>query len=88
MESTALSLSSGNRMCRLGHSAIGQFSTFPAVHAVSTPVIPQIEQPRVCMRCAMIFGKPGYSGPYPPKGDEPHHYHFRLHAISRANFRS
>lgn len=27
------------------------------------------------------FGKPGYSGPCPPKGHGPHHYHFRLFAL-------
>ncbi|MGA7260535.1 MAG: YbhB/YbcL family Raf kinase inhibitor-like protein [Stellaceae bacterium] len=29
------------------------------------------------------FGKPGYSGPCPPRGGGIHHYHFRLLAISR-----
>jgi hypothetical protein len=28
------------------------------------------------------FNKPGYGGPCPPKGDRPHHYHFRLSALS------
>ena len=28
------------------------------------------------------FNKPGYGGPCPPKGDHPHHYHFRLSALS------
>lgn len=27
------------------------------------------------------FGKPGYGGPCPPKGDAPHSYHFRLSAL-------
>lgn len=27
------------------------------------------------------FGKPGYGGPCPPKGDDPHGYHFRLSAL-------
>lgn len=27
------------------------------------------------------FGKPGYGGPCPPKGDTPHSYHFRLSAL-------
>jgi Raf kinase inhibitor-like YbhB/YbcL family protein len=26
-------------------------------------------------------GKPGYTGPCPPKGNGPHHYHFRLFAL-------
>ena len=30
------------------------------------------------------FGKPGYGGPCPPRGDPPHHYHFRLSALSEA----
>jgi len=28
------------------------------------------------------FGKPGYAGPCPPRGDKAHHYHFRLSALS------
>jgi Raf kinase inhibitor-like YbhB/YbcL family protein len=27
------------------------------------------------------FGRRGYGGPCPPKGDGPHHYHFRLFAL-------
>ena len=27
------------------------------------------------------FGKPGYSGPCPPPGHGPHHYHFKLFAL-------
>lgn len=27
------------------------------------------------------FGKPGYSGPCPPKGQGPHHYRFKLFAL-------
>src|SRR5262249_25405817 len=44
-----------DRMRPPGYPAIGLFSTFPAVHTVSTPVIPQTGQPRVRMRCAMIL---------------------------------
>jgi hypothetical protein len=29
------------------------------------------------------FQKYGYGGPLPPKGDQPHHYHFRLYALDR-----
>ncbi|MGO9008015.1 MAG: YbhB/YbcL family Raf kinase inhibitor-like protein [Beijerinckiaceae bacterium] len=28
------------------------------------------------------FGRPGYGGPCPPHGHGPHHYHFRLLALS------
>ena len=28
------------------------------------------------------FGKTGYGGPCPPKGHGPHHYHFKLFALS------
>jgi len=28
------------------------------------------------------FGRPGYGGPCPPRGDPPHRYHFRLSALS------
>ena len=27
------------------------------------------------------FGEAGYSGPRPPKGDGPHHYHFEIYAL-------
>jgi phosphatidylethanolamine-binding protein (PEBP) family uncharacterized protein len=27
------------------------------------------------------FGKEGYGGPCPPKGDQPHHYNFLLYAL-------
>ena len=27
------------------------------------------------------FGRPGYGGPCPPKGDPPHHYLFTVHAL-------
>lgn len=30
------------------------------------------------------FGEARYGGPCPPPGDPPHHYHFRLAALSRA----
>lgn len=28
------------------------------------------------------FGEPGWGGPQPPKGDDPHRYFFRLYAVS------
>ena len=31
------------------------------------------------------FGKPGYSGPCPPRGGKAHRYHFRLNALSEAS---
>ncbi|MGP0094961.1 MAG: YbhB/YbcL family Raf kinase inhibitor-like protein [Xanthobacteraceae bacterium] len=33
------------------------------------------------------FGRPGYGGPCPPRGDGPHHYHFRLLALSTDRLR-
>jgi Raf kinase inhibitor-like YbhB/YbcL family protein len=27
------------------------------------------------------YGAPGYGGPCPPKGDKPHHYHFKIFAL-------
>lgn len=30
------------------------------------------------------FGKPGYGGPCPPKGDKPHRYRFTVHALKVA----
>ena len=29
------------------------------------------------------FGKSGYGGPCPPKGDKPHHYIFTVYAVSK-----
>jgi Raf kinase inhibitor-like YbhB/YbcL family protein len=31
------------------------------------------------------FGKPGYGGPCPPKGNGPHHYHFKTFALDVAS---
>ena len=33
------------------------------------------------MQAVNDFGKPGYGGPSPQKGDKPHAYHFRLSAL-------
>ena len=33
------------------------------------------------------FGRPGYSGPCPPRSHGPHHYHFRLLALSTDHLR-
>src|SRR4029453_9088713 len=29
------------------------------------------------------FGKTGYAGPCPPKGDQPHHYEFHVYALRK-----
>ena len=34
------------------------------------------------------FRKPGYGGPCPPQGHGPHHYHFRLLALSADHLRA
>ena len=36
-------------------------------------------------RRSMTFGDPGYNGPCPPRRHGPHHYHFRLLALSAAS---
>jgi len=33
---------------------------------------------------ATDFGVPGYGGPCPPKGDQPHHYNFTIYALKVA----
>ena len=57
-------------MLRLGYSATGQFSTFPSARAANRPA-------SVSMKHGTILAN------RPPKGYGTHHYHFRLHAISR-----
>jgi len=39
------------------------------------------EVPAEAMAGANGFGRPGYLGPAPPPGDDPHHYVFRLLAV-------
>jgi phosphatidylethanolamine-binding protein (PEBP) family uncharacterized protein len=34
------------------------------------------------------FGRPGYGGPCPPRGDGPHHYRLRLLALSTDRLRT
>lgn len=38
--------------------------------------------PRGAMQGRTDFGSSGYGGPAPPAGSGPHHYYFRLHALS------
>ena len=38
--------------------------------------------PASALQVRMDFGKPGYGGPCPPKGDHPHRYFFTVHAVS------
>ena len=37
--------------------------------------------PRGAIQSRSDFGKPGYGGPCPPKGDRPHRYIFTIHAL-------
>lgn len=37
--------------------------------------------PATAMQSRTDFGKPGYGGPCPPKGDKPHHYIFTVYAL-------
>jgi Raf kinase inhibitor-like YbhB/YbcL family protein len=37
--------------------------------------------PKGAVQSRTDFGAPGYGGPCPPKGDNPHHYHFTIFAV-------
>jgi Raf kinase inhibitor-like YbhB/YbcL family protein len=39
------------------------------------------------MQALNDFGRPGYGGPCPPRSHGPHHYHFRLLALSTDHLR-
>jgi Raf kinase inhibitor-like YbhB/YbcL family protein len=39
-------------------------------------------------QAANDFQEPGYGGPCPPRGHGPHHYHFRLLALSTEHLRA
>jgi Raf kinase inhibitor-like YbhB/YbcL family protein len=41
------------------------------------------EEPAEAAAGANGFGRPGYLGPAPPPGDDPHHYLFRLLAVDQ-----
>jgi Raf kinase inhibitor-like YbhB/YbcL family protein len=43
---------------------------------------PRIAEPHA-VQGTNSFGSTGYRGPAPPKGDHPHHYHFRLLALDK-----
>ena len=39
------------------------------------------QTPKGAVQSKTDFGKPGYGGPCPPKGDKPHHYIFTVYAL-------
>ena len=39
------------------------------------------QTPKGAVQSRTDFGKPGYGGPCPPKGDKPHRYIFTVHAL-------
>lgn len=39
------------------------------------------QTPKGAVQSKTDFGKPGYGGPCPPKGDKPHRYVFTVHAL-------
>jgi Raf kinase inhibitor-like YbhB/YbcL family protein len=39
------------------------------------------QAPKEAVQLNTDFGKPGYGGPCPPKGDKPHHYIFTVYAL-------
>lgn len=43
------------------------------------------KMPKGALETRTDFGKPGYGGPCPPPGDQPHHYIFTLYALKTAN---
>lgn len=57
----------------------------PGVHALPEG-IPPSARPTVVQGASQgrnDRGEPGYFGPRPPRGDEPHHYHFQVFALDR-----
>jgi Raf kinase inhibitor-like YbhB/YbcL family protein len=47
----------------------------------SIPAIPQLPQLSKAKQGRNSRGTIGYTGPRPPKGDPPHHYHFQVFAL-------
>ena len=44
---------------------------------------PQLERPAGARQGANSHGGAGYTGPHPPVGDPPHHYHAQVYALDR-----
>ncbi len=43
--------------------------------------------PAGAAQAASDFGRAGYGGPCPPKGDKPHHYHFTVYALKTGHLK-
>jgi hypothetical protein len=77
-----LSFSAMTPTLQPGLGIIGRLTTFPviALHSPRVPVGPATR--KGLKQTINDFGRLGYGGPCPPRGHGPHHYHFRLLALS------
>ena len=48
------------------------------------PTLPRLSDPSGMLQGRNTSGSIGYSGPHPPAGDEPHHYHFQVYALDNS----
>jgi Raf kinase inhibitor-like YbhB/YbcL family protein len=48
------------------------------------PTLPRLSNPSGVLQGTNTHGSIGYSGPNPPVGDAPHHYHFQLYALDNS----
>jgi Raf kinase inhibitor-like YbhB/YbcL family protein len=48
------------------------------------PTLPRLSNPSGVLQGSNTHGSIGYSGPHPPIGDAPHHYHFQLYALDNS----
>jgi Raf kinase inhibitor-like YbhB/YbcL family protein len=48
-----------------------------------TPNLPRLDDPKGMLQGPNDHGGIGYTGPHPPVGDSPHHYHIQVFALDR-----
>jgi phosphatidylethanolamine-binding protein (PEBP) family uncharacterized protein len=59
--------------------AAGSFTVYALPAGAGDPA--SGKAPRGAIQSRADFGKPGYGGPCPPKGDRPHRYIFTIRAL-------